>query len=449
MTPVASFSLSRYPLAGTLQTRNLGFLGEDDYVEGSTFCARARGLRAAQATPSADNALVPIIEITWHCGNETAEGDLRLRGIARPRAQDAIDMRTAPAQAGYDGAEILEHVEIRPARNFWPMRVPFVQSPIKINCAPLGADAPHGWWLSDVGITTSHRNRGDGIRVGLIDVRLPDSPAFQFMQLARPPLPINPAPEDIEHAGQVAALMGATSPPFAFEGAAPAATYYFAEAGARGPGLNGAMVGHLGVDEVASAIVLLSERYGCDLICICAGDSKTALPVLRRVVRDAHTAGTLCIFSGGASDQVLWPARYDDVISVGAYGLHGAAPQDSVEHHRSLTEAQRASTSRYVLDTLPCEHELNFLAPGIAVELGLQNEVRVGNGTSYAAPIATATLAAALAQDRPYMKVKRDPNARVRAGRAREALLVLRRCLVKSGVRPHGSQRDLVRLAIP
>ncbi|MEQ1808658.1 MAG: S8/S53 family peptidase [Terricaulis sp.] len=320
----------------------------------------------------------------------------------------AINLLTGAADIQLNASAVVDQIEVSPRWGHWAMRAAFQGgTTADVHCPPLGATAPYAWWFHDLGIDPKDRNRGADVRVGLIDVRLPEAPEYKFMKTVH--RTNHPSSEEAErHGGHIAALMGGRLPDFAFEGVAPAAQYVFAQAGS-----------NKSTDEVSSigaqlAIEILARREECDIIVVSVGDCRERMPHLERAIEDAEKLGALCVFAGGNDpSQQKFPASYPAAISIGAYGAEGHPITGSVEALRRDTESACRSNGRYMLNGLKGAHTLKAVAPGVAIEVGLPNEIHHVTGSSYSAPIAAGLLACLCAKDSRYMHAKRHHRPRI------------------------------------
>ncbi len=161
---------------------------------------------------------------------------------------------------------------------------------------------------------------------------------------------------------------------------------------------------------------------GCDLINLSLG---TTAPdeAVRDAITEAFTQGTVCIAAAGndGRQDLLFPARWSDVLSITAMGQKGTYPASSVETLDEAAPWSKLEKKRYAAKFTNIGPEVVATAPGV----GIVSTVPGGgygamSGTSMACPIACGLLAAELARNEEILKIPRGPRrGRERASKIR------------------------------
>lgn len=198
-------------------------------------------------------------------------------------------------------------------------------------------------------------------------------------------------------------------------GHAPNAELYAARVFEQTP--NGEAAGAFSYD-IARAI-RWAVQEGCDVINLSLGSS-TYSKVIHEACLEAMQAGALVVVASGndGSVNVNYPAKLPEVVAVGALGVQGRYPADSL-HARA--EPQRVS-AQGVYRAVFSNHgpEVRYLAPGVAVlscmadpvnpAAACGNGVAAMDGTSMAAPQISGLAAAII----PFLQQQRS-QARLQA----------------------------------
>jgi hypothetical protein len=286
------------------------------------------------------------------------------------------------------------------------LQPPFRSGRLTLKALPNG---PIGWWHHLIGLKQGERTRGSGVTVGVVDKvfeRRADDKTLDHVTV----LGANDRPKEsrmdkgllpeFQHGTSIASLMFSRTD-VGFGGIAPGATAYFYAA--RIPGYQD-LIGSdrkIATGLIANGIQELSQERLCDIISVSAGDMIEDRQFLHRQIIKAQDNGTLCFFgAGNEGGELLYPARYPEVLSVGAIGKKGFAPRDTYEY-KTHEEPSTSSVAEdyYLWVDSATGKDLKFVAPGsnIVWSHGDLSATAV-SGTSWAAPSAAATAAVILSE---------------------------------------------------
>jgi minor extracellular protease Epr len=161
-----------------------------------------------------------------------------------------------------------------------------------------------------------------------------------------------------------------------------------------------------------------AEEAGCHLVNLSLG-LDNAPSRLQVEVRRAMNAGILCIASAGNEwgANVVYPARYPEVIAVSATGVRGTWPAAVDLRHLETDDPPPREDTFFAAFSNRGE-AVDAIAPGVAILSHVDGTRRgVMDGTSMSAPFVTGTLAALLSADLNWMAMAPDVR-RYRAARA-------------------------------
>jgi subtilisin family serine protease len=292
---------------------------------------------------------------------------------------------------------------------YWPMAF---ESPRRriTGVIPKLPPGPVGWWHSFHGVDTTDPTRGKGMKIGVIDEALPlqtSGPLAHIENLGglawgaqgdRPYRTLGSG-----HGEMVCSVLGANpAGKFDFEGIAPGATLCFCAAGADD-------TDKLGAPRLAESIYHLAEVEGCDIITFSAGDVDVALPELEAALEDATDLGVLCFGAAGNKGEApLYPARYDDCLSVGALGRVGFAPPQT-EDWRDARASREVRGSEFLWQASARGPGVKFLGAGASIlYTGPCGRSFAISGTSFAGPIVAGVAALILENDHIYQSLESD-----------------------------------------
>ncbi len=166
--------------------------------------------------------------------------------------------------------------------------------------------------------------------------------------------------------------------------------------------------------DIGDAIKWAVENR-CDIVSMSLGSPQPS-SYIRRQIELANDAGVLCVAAtGNDSGPVSYPAKFRDVVGVGAIGRFDAYPPDSL--HATAQSTQVSAGGIYYLASFSnhgdlARDDVDFCAPGVAVASTLPaSEYGAWDGTSMACPHISGIAALALAA--PSLAGRqRDPSRR-------------------------------------
>jgi len=319
-----------------------------------------------------------------------------------------------PAQAQ------LTYVEPIPYAAYWIMLTQAPASHGKIDCLPIaraGAGGS-GWWHDVMGIDTTDRSRGAGIKVGVIDTGCGPHRNLAHVTLAGAfvdgeKLPARRARDVAEHGTHTTGIVGARpTVPGDYAGIAPGCHLFharvFKSERPRGSPTQA---------DIINAIDALSRDHQCDLINMSLGGGPPS-EAEEDAIRDAGERGTLCICSAGNSnDAINYPAAYPECAAVSAIGMVGRAPDGTFSASNRPEEAEKRGERGLFLASFSCfGPTLACAAPGVGIvstvpdRHGTTGAYMEMDGTSMASPAACGALAAILSRDETYKALPRDAS---------------------------------------
>lgn len=315
---------------------------------------------------------------------------------------------------------------VAPAGGFWTMVVRAPAGNVLVDCLPLPATGPLGWWHQALDEREFDANSGNGIRVGVADTGCGPHPCLNHVVDVGAFLEGNrfPAPQgrDVDsHGSHVCGTISARpTTPGQFAGIAPGVDLFSARVFPPNQGASQA--------DIANAIDELSRAHAVDLINLSLSSPQPSQIELD-AVRDALERGTLCVCAAANSNgPVEFPAAFPECIAVSALGLLGFAPPGTLSSTRLPQDSGRFGDEGLFLANFSCfGSEVDCSGPGVAViatvpeRFGLVAPYAGMDGTSMASPSVGASLAVLLSASQEYRNLPRDIT------RARMARRILRR----------------------
>jgi subtilisin len=309
-----------------------------------------------------------------------------------------------------------------PADSFWTMVVRNPGADVAVNCPPLPATGPLGWWHEVLGQQIYDQSAGGGVRVGVIDTGVGPHPnlahATDTGAFIDGLITAAPDGQDVDsHGSHVSGTIGArplNSGEFA--GIAPGVELFSARVFPPGQGAN--------QGDIANAIDELSRTHQVDLINMSLG-APVPSEIERDAIIDALERGTLCVCAAANSNgPVEFPAAFPETVAVSALGLLGFAPPGSLSDTRLPLSASRFGLDSLFLANFSCfGPEIDCAGPGVAVIASVPVRHATAapyagmDGTSMASPAVCGALAVLLSRSNDYLALPRDETRSAEARR--------------------------------
>lgn len=324
------------------------------------------------------------------------------------------------------------------AGDHWSRMLPKLVDPLEVHALPAG---PTAWWHEMLGGASHDPTRGRGVSVGVIDTGVGPHPALAHVHDvgAFVGSPERDGSDHVSHGTHVCGLIGARPPNGELAGLAPGVRLCSARVFSPGePYTNQAWI--------AAALDHLVEDAQVNLVNMSLGSRSRSL-ALKQSILDAMESGVLCICAAGNTrESAMFPAAYEETVTVTAIGLDGWGPPDSLAATARPEEPERFGdldgASVFFAGFSCTSPSVDCGAPGVgivsAVPIGASGAYADMNGTSMAAPLVTAAVAAIVANNEEYW-----------TSVLRERPRVARRLLHESCRLPTGMSRNLVGYGVP
>jgi hypothetical protein len=349
------------------------------------------------------------------------------------RASIAFD----PFQSVPIGAVII------PKDGCWSWMLSNPRNHTTVNLPALPKTGPLGWWHRIMGVEQDAGQRGEGIRIGVLDTGVGPHPYLDHVTSIGSFVNgyHNPSPSaslDVQdHGTHVTGIIAARPPGDSgdFVGIAPAADVFvgrvYPSEQESGGGPGGANQG-----DVANGIDTLAYEQGVDLINLSLGG-----PAPSQIELDAILAalerGTLTICSAGNDHgaPIQFPAAYPQTVSVSAIGVLGVDPAGSVAAASVPSNPNCfANWGMYLANFSSVGPQMTCTGPGVGIISTVPGDVGAPyadmSGTSMSSPAVCARLATLLSKDAVYRQSPRDIS------RAMRGLTVLGHSLHSLGLNP-------------
>jgi subtilisin len=279
------------------------------------------------------------------------------------------------------------------------------------------AEASLGWWHRILGVSSFVKNRGEGISIGVIDSGCCQHPDISHVEDHGSVMNMVHSPDilGIDHIGHGTAVLGliAAAPRVAerYAGIAPGATVYSIKA----------FDTHLqqlsaGTQAEINEAIHYFGRKGVNLI-NCSFSAGEFWDTTEQEIEEAYQQGTLCICAAGNEpDKIGYPALFQRAVSVSAIGfdpviLPGSIFENFLPHPREKPLWQ----DNYFFATFSGRGtKITCCGPGVSVisaalaRDGIPDPSLPVSGTSFAAPLVCAVLAASLSVDDEYKALPRN-----------------------------------------
>jgi hypothetical protein len=217
-----------------------------------------------------------------------------------------------------------------PNADHWSMVSLQPKSEVRFHCPPFSAQAYPAWWHRAIGLDPESADRGDGIKVGVIDSGCgPNRLLSHVSDLGSIVQGSHDARGGIDsgrHGSLICGIIGGT----------PKESPVLARVG--GVACEAEMLslrvfppfGEANQGDVALALDLLSRDHRADVINMSfVSDGPSSIE--HDAILDAYERGTVCVCaSGNGGVGVAYPAAFKECISVAALGYTGWGPDGSV-----------------------------------------------------------------------------------------------------------------------
>jgi subtilisin family serine protease len=366
----------------------------------------------------------------------------QLKGTSNERGQVSI---------AYDATRWLPvGLVIEPRDSAWGVVINSPRPGQRFDLPPLPQAGPLSWWHRLVGITDYSESRGAGVRIGVVDTGVGPHPSLSHVTgvgafldggfLAGPEHSV-----DAQHHGtHVCGIIAArpTSGSGGYGGLAPGADVFVARVFKPDGGAN--------QGDIANAIDTLSTQLGVDLLNLSLGGPASLIE--QDSIAFALQNGTLCICAAGnqGGAPIDYPAAYPQSVAVSALGLLGADPEGTDAAMNRPPTPDRYTWNGLFLPSfnsvgpqMACTAPGNGIISTVPAHPDTPAPYAELSGTSMAAPIVTASLAARLANDAQYKQLPRDTS------RAAYARTVLAWSVVSLGLNPLYQGQGLIQTRGP
>lgn len=292
---------------------------------------------------------------------------------------------------------------------------------MRIVCDRLSGIPAFPWWLEILNVDRGQNNRGKGVRIGVVDTSLKDIGGLEHVesltQASRQEVSDDPIEAGPSHGEMVCRILAdrsacpecepivpSASVVLALSGYSPS-TWSFSELGSEYPP---------GVDPVAvtNAVFDLVFKGDVDIINLSLGTHKEPDDVaqgMRIAIEAATSRGIVVVCAAGNQrlSTVAFPARLDDCVAVGAFGLTDWGGEHSIV--KRYSEIDRGSDEHgkfgqwriYSWYQSAFGTGLDLVAPGVGLVISRQGLPAYDiTGTSFAAPLVVGVLAINLAKKR-------------------------------------------------
>jgi hypothetical protein len=325
---------------------------------------------------------------------------------------------------------------LEPQSGFWDWWQEQPQADIALELVPLPKAGPIGWWHQAVGMNRYVRDRGEGVRIGVVDSGvgphpyLPNATSVGAVIDGRYDATPAEGQDVLGHGSHVTGIMiarpvdGSGDYCGIADGAKVFSIRVFPPEGEASQA------------DISEAIDRLVLDHQVDLINLSLGGRQPS-QIEQDALRLALDRGTLCIASAGNDfgQPITYPAAHPEAVAVSAIGLAGIYPAGTMAA-QSLPGGwdQFGPNNLFLARFSDIGLEMSCGAPGVGIISTVPARPEAAapyaayNGTSMAAPVVCASLATVLAQDQIYRGLPRNSE------RAQWASFVLASCLRPLGL---------------
>lgn len=156
--------------------------------------------------------------------------------------------------------------------------------------------------------------------------------------------------------------------------------------------------------------LMMAALDRCDIVNLSLGGG-TDDPIVAEAIVDARQNGMLVVAASGndGATSVRFPAAYEGVVAVAAFGRRGTFPPGSTASGDIRDEPAGDDADEFMAAFSNTGGLVDLIAPGVGVLSTLPgNGYGVLSGTSMAAPIVAGVAACLLSRDRELFAAKRD-----------------------------------------
>jgi subtilisin len=249
---------------------------------------------------------------------------------------------------------------------------------------------------------------GTGVTVGIIDTGVATNHPDLNVANARNMVTgekTNDTRTSGDHGTHVAGIVAARgTPPNGLRGVAPGTTLN----SYRVFGMNSETATNYDIAKAIDQAV----ADGCHLINLSLG-SDTRDAALEASINDAYRAGTLAICAAGNDyrQPVLFPAAFQEVLAVSAFGQEGTFPSDSVEAFDVADPRASSDKNCFIGAFSNVGQEVALTAPGVGIISTVPDkDYAVLSGTSMACPAVTGCVARAIGEEPKLLGSPADSN---------------------------------------
>jgi subtilisin len=316
-------------------------------------------------------------------------------------------------------SEVPQFVLAEPAGRFWAVFTNRPAPDVHFDCPALPGNGPLEWWHKVIGIDAFDKDRGKGIRIGVVGSGVGPHACLKHVRRVDRKFDV------LGHETHVCGIMAARPRRKGqYGGIAPGASFFSMRISERD---RKGVVRDLDQGVIAHCIETLSERFDADLINLSFGIDPPGEIVLDGI-RCALDHGTLCVASAGNDfgGPVHMPAAFPEVVAVSALGLLKWAPAGTVSSFYVPPNGGGIGKDNLFFPIFSNKgSKVECTAPGTGIVstvpewFGLKEPYAVMDGTSLASPAVCGLLAALLAKSPAYLQL---PRAAERAEAARSIL---------------------------
>jgi subtilisin family serine protease len=327
---------------------------------------------------------------------------------------------------------------------FWTGCMPRFRGVAEVSCSPIKVSGP-SWWHAMLGERLSNPNRGQGVRIGVIDAGfLPDESLDHVQRIDDEGGIVDEDPDYWIHGEAVCRLLSDRLAPLSCAPMAPGAELLFASGTYPDetllntdfcfPLLSNLPQSHLDPTLVNNAIFDLAVDHCVDLINLSAGVVKMNASdesSIEATIALAADLGVIMVVAAGNDpvERADFPARLDDCIGVGAFGCDGWGPRGSMPRdYYDDPESPRGDwQGKKVFHWAESAYGdgVDTIGPGVGILISRGGKPAFDlTGTSFSAPIVCGALAVELASDDTYLGMPRDRSRTLYAAERLKALCV-------------------------